>query len=495
MKGPQSVVIAGGGSAGWMAAAALARFLPRGVRITLIESAAIGTVGVGEATIPQLRLFNAGLGIDEDDFVRETGGTFKLGIEFADWSGPGSRYMHAFGAIGRGLGLLSFQSYWRRANGATSTLWDHSVAAQAALAKRFGRGPARGDQPGGFAWAFHFDAGRYAAYLRRYAEARGVGRIEGEIAEAVRGSHGITALRMADGRDVDGELFVDCTGFAGLLNQTDDWDDWSHWLPCDRAIAVPTHAVGSPDPFTRATAHDAGWQWRIPLAHRTGNGLVYASAYLSDEAAEQRLLSSVTGSPIADPLRLRFRTGRRRAPWHGNVIALGLAAGFLEPLESTSIHLIQSGISRLLALWPTDVRDSTYATEFNRQSTAEWERVRDFLILHYHANGRDEPFWTERRSMKLPDGLAARIDLFRNTGYLPRDGDDLFTEVAWLQVMVGQGILPKHPHPLAHVPSEDELAEFLSLSRQRTAAIVAGMPLHSETLAALGVAIDAKAVA
>jgi tryptophan halogenase len=486
----RSVVIVGGGTAGWMAAAAIARFAPRGTSIQLVESDAIGTVGVGEATIPQLRLFNASLGIDEDRFVRETGGTFKLGIRFEGWSGDASRYIHAFGTLGRSWGLVPFHHYWLRAAqaGEASSLWDYSASARAASEGRFARDPGRPELPSGIAWAFHFDAGMYAAFLRRHAEAAGVVRHEGRVVAVARAEDGdIAGVTLDDGREIAGDLFVDCSGFRGLLiEETLDagYDDWSRYLPCDRALAVPSEATRPLAPFTRAIAREAGWQWRIPLQHRTGNGLVYASEHLSDDRAAALLLANLDAEPLADPRPLCFVTGKRRRAWVGNCVALGLAAGFMEPLESTSIHLIQSGVARLLEYWPGGRIAEADVAEYNRRTDAEWLAIRDFLVLHYHANARAEPFWRARREAAIPDTLAERIALFRENGRVRHDPDSLFTEVGWLQVMIGQGIVPAGHHALADGPAPAELAEFLSLASRHAAQVAGRMPPHDVYLAA-----------
>lgn len=484
----RTVVIVGGGTAGWMAAAALARFLPAGTQIRLVESDAIGTVGVGEATIPQLRLFNASLGIDEDRFVAETGGTFKLGIEFAGWSGEGSRYLHAFGTIGRGLGLVPFHHYWlrHRQAGAPASLWDYSASAQAAARAAFARDSGRPDLPSGIAWAYHFDAGLYAAFLRRYAEERGVQRDEGRIAEVERGPEGIAAVVLDDGTRIAGDLFIDCSGFRGLLIEetlSAGYDDWREHLPCDRALAVPSMRTAPLLPYTRATARAAGWQWRIPLQHRTGNGLVYASTHCSDDEATATLLAHLDGEALGEPRSLRFVTGKRRRSWIGNCVALGLAAGFMEPLESTSIHLVQSGIARLLEFWPGARLAEADIAAYNRRTDAEWLAIRDFLVLHYHANARPEPFWQERRAAPIPATLATRLDLFRGNGRIMREGDELFTEVGWLQVMTGQQIAPIGYHALADTVSVAELDDFLSLARRHAGAVAARMPLHDTFIA------------
>ena len=485
------IVIVGGGTAGWMAAAALARFLGPQARIRLIESDEIGTVGVGEATIPQIKLFNQGLGLNEPEFVRATQGSFKLGIQFVGWGAADSRYIHAFGNVGQPLGLVPFHHYWlrHRTEGGTTSLWDYSTGAQAAAANRF-QPPA--DQPGrtpaGHDYAFHFDAGLYAAHLRRHAEAWGVVRHKGRIAEVrLRGEDGfVEGVTLADGTRIDGDLFIDCSGFQGLVIEQAlgaGYEDWSRWLPCDRALAVPCERVTPLTPFTRATAREAGWQWRIPLQHRTGNGLVYCSAFMDDERAADLLLGGLDGDALADPRPLRFTTGKRRAMWVKNCVALGLAAGFMEPLESTSIHLIQAGIARLLSLFPAAGFDPADTAEFNRQSDFEWRAIRDFLVLHYHANTRDEPFWRECAAMAVPDGLAARLELFRANGRLFREHEELFTELGWLQVLIGQGVMPRGYHPLADTLPAAELARFLDAMRRHSADQAAALPDHAQFIA------------
>lgn len=488
----RNIVIIGGGTAGWMAAAALARFVGPIASITLIESDEIGTVGVGEATIPQLKLFNASLGIDEVDFVRATQGSFKLGIEFAGWGAPDQRYIHAFGAVGRGMGLLPFHHYWlrHRAAGGTASLWAFSAAAQAAASNRFAP---PNDQPGrlpsGYDYAFHFDAGLYAAYLRQYAEARGVKRIEGRIDHvALRSEDGfVDRVTLGDGRSISGDLFIDCSGFRGLVIEqalAAGYEDWSHLLPCNRALAVPCARAAPLTPFTRATARDAGWQWRIPLQHRTGNGHVYCSDFVSDDQAAATLLANLDGVPLGDPRPLRFTTGKRRAAWVKNCVALGLAAGFMEPLESTSIHLVQAGIARLLHLFPARGFDAADIAEFNRQTDFEWTAIRDFLVLHYHANRRDGAFWAACRDMPIPDSLAHKLALFRANGRLFREHEELFTEVGWLQVLIGQGVIPAGYHPLADQLSFQELAEFMTLSKRHVDQVVGRLPDHAAFIAA-----------
>jgi tryptophan halogenase len=432
-------------------------------------------------------LFNEALGIDEDDFVRATAGTFKLGIEFRDWLRPGHRYIHAFGSIGRPLGLIPFHHYHLRgrAEGGPEDLWSYSASAQAAARNLFARPDDRpGRLPSGVNYAFHFDASLYAAYLRQYAEGRGVERIEGRVVDVARaGESGfIEAVTLDSGARVAGDFFIDCSGFRGLLIEqalATGYDDWSRWLPCNRALAVPCESVAPLKPYTRSTARAAGWQWRIPLQHRIGNGYVYCSDFIGDDAAAQTLLANLDGTALADPRPLRFVTGQRRKAWNGNCVALGLAAGFMEPLESTSIHLIQSGIARLLQLFPRERVTGVEAAEFNRQTDIEWRSIRDFLILHYKANERDDPFWRACREMSIPDTLAHKIELFRETARIFRVEEELFTEPGWLQVMTGQGITPRSYHPLADQLSPAQLTEFLALAQRHAEQIAAGMPPHA----------------
>ncbi len=466
------LIIIGGGTAGWMAAACLRRFLPENWTITLVESEQIGIVGVGEATIPQIQLFNQALGIDEPDFLAATQATIKLGIEFVDWARCGHRYMHAFGAVGRGLGLLEFHHYWLRAqaSGAAQGLERFSLNEQAAIAGKIQRGSARttphlGEMP----YAFHFDAALYAAYLRRLAETQGVERVEGKINDVqLDGESGhVKSVGLENGHSVAGDLFIDCSGFRGLLIEgalETGYDDWSHWLPCNRAVAVPcAHGDTAQLAYTRATAREAGWQWRIPLQHRIGNGYVYCSDYLSDDEAATTLLANLDGPAQSTPRQLSFVTGKRRKMWNRNVVALGLASGFLEPLESTSIHLVQSAISRLMKMLPVNVADPSIAAEYNRQSDFEYEHIRDFIVLHYKATERrDTAFWRDRAAMDIPDTLAAKIDLFRTQGLIFREQEELFTEAGWLQVLVGQAVQPKAWHPLADTLSDADLARYMS---------------------------------
>ena len=467
------VVVVGGGSAGWMAAAACIRHLAPACEVHLVESEEIGTVGVGEATVPHIRTFNTQvLGLDEAEFVRATQGTFKLGIQFRDWGRRGDAYFHGFGSVGLDLGPVAFHHYWLRAHrrGLARPLGEYALQASAAAQGRFLPGAA--DAPAGsplaaVAYAYHFDAGLYARFLRRYAEQRGVRRHEGRIVEVEqRGEDGfVRALRLEDGRRIEGDLFLDCSGFRGLLIGQAlgvGYQDWSQWLPCDRALAVPSARAAELAPYTRSTALEAGWQWRIPLQHRTGNGHVYCSRYLSDDEAAARLLGNLDGPALDAPRPLRFTTGRRQRFWERNVVAIGLASGFMEPLESTSLLLVQTAILRLLDMFPARDCDPLLVARYNAATAFEYERIRDFIILHYKANQRDDsPFWRDCRHMPVPDSLQETIDLFRRTGRFYRNGEEFFALQSWVQVMVGQRLLPERWHPFADQMPEEELVQFL----------------------------------
>ena len=492
MDAVRRIVIVGGGSAGWMCAAALAARLGPGARqITLVESDEIGIVGVGEATIPPIRGFNALIGLDEDEFLRETGGSFKLGIEFVDWGARGERYMHAFGDVGRPLDDLPFHQHWLRV-GAPEPLAAYSVNNQAALAGRFMR--PRPDMAGSplaeIAYAFHFDAARYAALLRRRAQAAGVQRIEGRIGQVERDEQGIRRLRLASGAVVEGDFFIDCSGLHALLIGRTlgvPFEDWSNWLPCDRAWAVPTASAGPLLPYTRATARDAGWQWRIPLQHRTGNGHVFASAFTDEAAARETLLAHLDAELLAEPRLIRFRTGRRQHAWVGNCVAIGLSSGFLEPLESTSLHLVQSAVLRLLEFFPsgdTAAGDAADIAEYNRQTAAEMASVRDFIVLHYKLTRRDDtPFWRHCRDMAVPEHLRERMALFASRGRLYRYGQELFSEPSWLQVLVGQGLRPAGHHPLAELCPVERAQAFVGDVRRVVQRCVEVMPSHADFIA------------
>jgi tryptophan halogenase len=453
----RSIVIVGGGTAGWMTAATCAHRLNDGsCTVTLIESPEIGTVGVGEATIPPIRFFNQGLGIDEGDFLRATQGTMKLGIEFQDWARLGHRYMHPFGIPGLSLDASIHQRWLQlRAQGDEGLFEDYSLNATIARLDRVAQpaGPGGGFGPI-YGHAYHFDAGLYAAYLRRYSEARGVRRVEGKIVDvALRAGDGfIEAVQLADGQRIDGDLFIDCSGFRGVLIEQalkSGYEDWTHWLPCDRAVAVPCESAGALTPYTRSTAREAGWQWRIPLQHRIGNGYVFCSRHISDDEATATLLANLDGKPLAEPRVLRFVTGRRRTIWNRNCVAIGLAAGFLEPLESTSIHLIQKSIAHLFNLFPDRGFSPVLRDEFNRLALAEYDHIRDFVMLHYKANARDDaPLWRYCREMPIPESLAHRLAHFRASGRVIRYAADLFAAPNWLAVLLGQEVWPEGGDPL-----------------------------------------------
>ncbi|MFC4312751.1 tryptophan halogenase family protein [Steroidobacter flavus] len=483
-------VIVGGGSAGWMAAAALAHALKGTHRISLIESEEIGTVGVGEATIPPLQFFNKVLGINEREFVRATQASFKLGIEFRHWGHAGHRYFHQFGEFGANIDGISFHQFWLRlkANGHPHPLSDYSPAAIAAEQGRFlPPFPTMPKDMPQLAYAYHFDAGLYARFLRGYAEQRGVVRHEGRIVHVDRhGESGfIEGLRLHDGRALKGDFFIDCSGFQGLLIERTletGFEDWSHWLPCNRALAVPCERNEAGFvPYTRSTAHQAGWQWRIPLQHRTGNGHVYCSNYVTDDEAARILLDNLDAKPLAEPRLLRFTTGRRRKFWNGNCVALGLAGGFMEPLESTSLHLVQAAVFRFLSLMPLSASvDPAAEQEFNRLSIAEYEQIRDFIILHYVANRRDEPFWRDCQHMSMPDTLAHRLELFRSRGKVARHDGQLFADASWVAVMLGQGIEPQRWDPLADILPLAELQQQAERLRSHLHAAIEHMPSHRQ---------------
>ena len=485
-----SIVIVGGGTAGWMAAAAAARFLDDGARtITLIESDAIGTVGVGEATIPPILDFNKLLGIDEAEFLRETGATYKLGIEFVDWGALGEMYFHPFGTFGRDFGGVAFHQYWLkfRDRPGYADLGRFSLATLAARAGRFAQ--ASGDRKTPrheLAHAYHFDAGRYAAFLRKRAEAQGVVRIEGRIARVLQdGESGfVTAVVLDSGASVEGDLFIDCSGFRSLLlGQTlgVGYCDWSHWLPCDRAVAIPSARTAPLLPYTRSTARAAGWQWRIPLQHRTGNGYVYASAHVSSATAEQDLRAALDGAPVGEARHLSFTAGVREKLWDKNVVALGLAGGFIEPLESTSIHLIQTGISKLFWLFPDAGGSSIERDTYNRQMREQYDYIRDFIVLHYKATRRDDtPLWRYVRDMPIPDSLAHKLELFREKGRILRYDHDLFAVPSWIAVMLGQNVMPSGYNTLVDAMDAERVLGAMEQLADSYAAQVRSMPDHAD---------------
>jgi tryptophan halogenase len=488
----KSIVIVGGGSAGWMTAAALAHAVGGACAITLIESEAIGTVGVGEATIPPIRNFNQRLGIDEATFVRETQGSYKLGIEFVDWGRKGHSYFHPFGQYGAEFDQVPFYHHWMHehlAGRAQGPIDEFSMCWAMARAGKFAHpSPDRRLIQSTFDYAYHFDAGLYAAFLRRFAEARGVTRIEGRVVDvSLRGHDGfIDGVTLDSGVAVQGEFFIDCSGFRGLLIEEAlhaGYDKWQQWLPCDRAVAVPCER-GEFTPYTRSTAKAAGWQWRIPLQHRTGNGYVHCSQFISEDEASAELLRSLDGKPLADPRTLRFVTGKRREFWRKNCVAIGLSAGFMEPLESTSLHLIQYAILRLIALLPDSTISPLLAREYNAQTSMEYERIRDFLILHYKASERDDSeLWRYCAAMPIPDSLQYKIDHFRAHGMLVADERELFANPSWIAVYLGQGITPRQAPALAAMRGAVPVAERFAQIRQAMAEAVAAMPSHGEFVA------------
>lgn len=483
---PRRIVIAGGGTAGWMAAAALARTLGPVAQVTLVESEQIGTIGVGESTIPPLVTYNRLLGINEAEFMRATQATFKLGINFENWRVEGENYFHSFGGTGKDHWSAGFQHFWLHGleRGHTEPYGEYCLELKAAEAGKFAHLP--DDRMN---YAYQLDSGLYAKFLRAMAEADGTTRIEGKIARVeLDGESGdIAALVLEGDRRIEGDLFIDCTGFRALLIEgalRAGYDDWTHWLPCDSAIAIQTSSVRPPVPYTRAIAHEAGWQWRIPLQHRQGNGVVYCSDYLSHEAALEKLLSTVEGEKLVKPNHIRFRTGARRKQWHRNCVAVGLSGGFMEPLESTSIHLIQRAILRIVRMLPAGVISQRDIDEFNDQQFTDMEQIRDFLVLHYKATDRrDTPFWRHCASMEVPASLEHKMELFRETGRVFRKNEELFAENSWVQVMMGQGINPQSHHPVAAKLRDEELKHLLGSLREQVSRTVAALPSHGDYVA------------
>lgn len=487
----RKIVIVGGGAAGWMTAACMARLMRHDeISICLVESEAIGIVGVGEATIPHIKYFNRLIGLDEDDFVRKTDATFKLGIEFVNWGRLGQSYIHPFGPYGPNMEGIHFHHFWLRyaKMGMAPAIDQYNLQILAARAGKFQRPqPTPSGSPlNTISYAFHFDASRYARYLRGVAEAGGVVRKEGKICtvrQHPETGH-VQSVRLENGEIIEGELFVDCSGFRGLLiEQTlkSGYDDWSAYLPCDRAIARGCTKVADPIPYTRATAKSAGWQWRIPLQSRTGNGHVYCSEFISDDEALDSLNADLDGDAITEPNFLRFKAGIRRTPWNKNVVSLGLASGFLEPLESTSIHLIQSGIARLMANFPDKSFNQADIDYYNRRTRLEYEQIRDFLILHYSATEReDSAFWRYCSSMGIPKTLRERIAIYKENARLYRHDNELFNEVSWLAVLHGQNVEPARYHPIADMLSDQELDERMKYIEITAGRCLKSMPGHNE---------------
>ncbi len=495
-KNIEKICILGGGTAGWMTAAALShklRGLP--IRIELVESDEIGTVGVGEATLPLIRKFNEALNIDEATFMKETEATFKLGIEFRDWGRPGDRYIHPFGDYGQPVDGLAFYQAWLRLRelGETTRLDDYCYPIIAAERGRFRR---PGDGPdaiaAAFGYAYQFDSSLYARFLRRYAEARGVIRTEGKVAETQCDPESgfVRSLTLGNGKTAAADLFIDCSGFRGVLIEQalkTGYDDWSHWLPCNRAVAVPCEAHGPMAPLTRATARQAGWQWRIPLQHRIGNGHVYCSSFISDDEATMQLLENLESPALAAPRQLFFTTGRRRKFWNRNVVAIGLAAGFLEPLESTSIHLIQEGITELLQLFPDQSFSKLDADEYNARMGLAFERVRDFLLLHYVANQREQgDLWLHFQNLKLPDSLDEKLAAWMTRGHIIAYEFGTFLPPSWLAVLLGQNLVPRGYDPRVRKIADDRLQAEARRIRDAVWAAVDRTPEHTDFVRQIG---------
>lgn len=459
------IVIAGGGTAGWITAAALAHQMAELLDITLIESQEIGTVGVGEATIPPMRTFHRLIGINEQEFMRATNATFKLGIQFENWKKIGDKYVHSFGVTGKQTLITDFIHFWLRGRelGIADEFGNYCLEYKAAVAERFGI-----NEQAKLNYAFHLDAGRYASFLRARSETRGVKRVEGKIASVQQNPESgfITSLTMESGQEIAGDLFIDCTGMRGLLiEQTlhTGFEEWEQWLPCNSAIAIQTETTAPAVPYTRSIAHHAGWRWQIPLQHRVGNGLVFSDRYMSEDEATNMLLANVSGPVLTQPKVIKFKTGKRKKSWNKNCIAVGLASGFLEPLESTSIHMIMTAVTRLLQLFPHgEIKQST-VDEFNNQAESEITRIRDFIILHYKATERDDsPFWRYCKEMEIPADLRHRMTLFREFGKSFQVEGELFRLDSWTQVMLGQGIVPESYHPIVELMSERDLQNFLN---------------------------------
>ena len=474
----RKVVIAGGGTAGWLAATALSHQFRDRLDITLIESEQIGTVGVGESTVPPIRTFHRFLQIDEQEFLRAVAGTFKLSISFENWRRPGERYIHPFGTTGQGTWAAGFHHFWldSQRRGMKSELGDFCLETVASRGDQFSlqTQPQVND-------AYHFDAGLYAKFLRRKAEGYGLRRVEGKIREVRQhpDSGFISALVLEDGQVVEGDLFIDCTGFRGLLiEQTlqTGYEDWKQWLPSDRAVAMQVESMGPPVPYTRAIAHEAGWRWQIPVQHRVGCGLVFSSRHMSDDEAKAKLLKDVGGQPIREPFLVPFVTGRRLKSWNKNVVSLGLASGFIEPLESTSIHLAITAVVRLVQMFPFDGIAPSLVDIYNETSRAEMEHVRDFIILHYHATQRDEPMWKACREMELPDSLDIRLRAWRERAHAWQGADELFRVDSWTHVLLGQGIAPGQPHPMARALADEDMRKLMHSIREPIGRAVAQMP-------------------
>jgi tryptophan halogenase len=485
------IVVLGGGTAGWMSAAALQKLLGQLVEVHLIESEDIGIVGVGEATLPHIRGFVERLGIDEAAFMKATHATYKLGIDFRDFGRIGESYIHPFGSFGEEVAGVGFHHYWleMQTRGRAEPLGSYSLGVEAALANKF-RPPAEDQSLAStYGYAYQFDATLFGPFMREFGLGIGVTRTEGKVVEVRQdpASGDVAALVLEDGREIEGDLFVDCSGFRSLLlGQTlgEEWEDWSPWLLCDRAAAMPcTHTSDEIEPYTGVIGMPAGWRWRIPLQHRIGNGYVFSSAFISEDEACSVIAGAVDGKPLADPRVLRFRAGRRKRSWSRNVVAVGLASGFLEPLESTSIYLAQMAITYLIELFPKGAIDPRDRDEFNRLVDIEYDRVRDFLILHYHATTRDDSeFWNHVRTMEVPDTLKGKMELWRETGRIERYADGLFYDASWIAVYVGQGVLPRHHDPRSAIPDPAQVERAMVSLQQAIRQEVTAMPGHREFL-------------
>lgn len=486
------VLIVGGGTAGWMCAAALGwRFAAANIQITLVESEQIGTVGVGEATIPHLRYFNERLGFREPDILRATNATYKLGIQFNNWGQVGESYIHPFGVFGKKFREVDFHHLWARyhRDHPQDSLFDYSISVLAADREKFAYPRSdENDLLSEYSYAFHLDASRYAAFLRQHAEKWGVKRVEGKITQIHQhpDSGDVTKLSLDNGLELEADFFVDCSGFRSLLvGQTlgTGFSDWSQWLPCDRAIAVPTTSEVPPPPYTKATAHSAGWQWRIHLQHRAGNGHVYSSNHMSDDEALAILRQNLPGEELAEPRLIKFTAGRRRHTWVKNCLAIGLSSGFLEPLESTSIYLIQAAIMKLVEFFPRVGDNQVRRDEFNQQMNLEYDRIKDFLILHYHATRRDDsPFWDYCRTMSVPESLQQSIRTFREMGYVKPYKHGLFMVPSWVAVFIGQGIIPQNWHPAVNEWDADTLHANMEQLKRRMKTAAAQLPDHLTSL-------------
>ncbi len=487
----QNIVIVGGGTAGWMTAAALANLMGQlNANITLVESEQIGTVGVGEATLPHLRFFNQRLGIDEPEFMKQVNATYKLGIEFANWGKLGDAYIHPFGDFGSPINGIPFHHYWLYAkrNGLNNPIGDYSLPVALCEKNKFAFPAQDRSLESTYSFAYHIDAGLYARFLRGYCEERGVVRQEGKIVDADQNVETgfVTSVTLDSGQQIKGDMFVDCSGFRGLLIEqvlNTGYEHWNHWLPCDRAVAIPCKSAKEPIPYTRATADSAGWRWRIPLQHRVGNGHVYCSEFMSDDEAESRLRGGLDGPAEAEPNFLRFNTGRRKKMWNKNVVAVGLSGGFLEPLESTGIHLIQLAIMKLIEFLPTKAMEPAYVDEFNRVMQMEIERIKDFLILHYNATERDDSeFWNHVRTMALPDELQHKMELFKKTGHVVKYQEGLFLEPSWVAVYMGQRALPDAIDPRVESVPVDQLMQQLKNFRKSIETSTQSMALHMQAI-------------